>query len=240
MIVVELESLEVFGRHGVLDEERRDGQMFLYDVRLELGGAPPSDRVEDTVDYRDIAECVRGGLRRPAVQPDRGARRRGCRRACRALRGRAGARPGPQAEPGRRPGGLRRGYRRAAFALTIETARPYLSPATLRTADAGRRRRPTPRRRSTPPSAPGSSRGAARASCRDAPTGRGRRACELSRSRGRSSCAGPTPPGRRRRRRAGARSTPPVARESRSGTRRAGRRRNPGARSRLRSACRRR
>ena len=59
MIVVELEGLEVFGRHGVLDEERREGQMFLYDVRLELGGAPPSDRVEDTVDYRDIADCVK-------------------------------------------------------------------------------------------------------------------------------------------------------------------------------------
>lgn len=59
MIVVELEALEVFGRHGVLDEEQRDGQMFLYDVRLELAGAPPSDRVEDTVDYRDIADCVR-------------------------------------------------------------------------------------------------------------------------------------------------------------------------------------
>ena len=55
MIVLELEGLEVFGRHGVLDEERRDGQLFLYDVRLELGAAPPSDRVEDTVDYRDIA-----------------------------------------------------------------------------------------------------------------------------------------------------------------------------------------
>ena len=59
MIVLELEGLEVFGRHGVLDEERRDGQLFLYDVRLELSGAPPSDRVEDTVDYRDIADCVK-------------------------------------------------------------------------------------------------------------------------------------------------------------------------------------
>ena len=58
-MIVELEGLEVFGRHGVLDEERRDGQTFLYDVRLKLGGAPPSDRVEDTVDYRDIAACVR-------------------------------------------------------------------------------------------------------------------------------------------------------------------------------------
>jgi 7,8-dihydroneopterin aldolase/epimerase/oxygenase len=59
MIVVELESLEVFGRHGVLDEERRDGQMFLYDVRLEVGDGALSDRIEDAVDYREVAECVR-------------------------------------------------------------------------------------------------------------------------------------------------------------------------------------
>lgn len=58
-MVLELEGLEIFGRHGVLDEERREGQLFLYDVWLELGGAPPSDRVEDTVDYRDIADCVK-------------------------------------------------------------------------------------------------------------------------------------------------------------------------------------
>ena len=58
MIVVELDSLEVFGRHGVLDDERRDGQVFLYDVRLELSGAPPSDRVEDTVDYAEVCEQV--------------------------------------------------------------------------------------------------------------------------------------------------------------------------------------
>ena len=59
MIVVELESLEVFGRHGVLEEERRDGQMFLYDVRLEVSDSAVSDRLEDAVDYREVAECVR-------------------------------------------------------------------------------------------------------------------------------------------------------------------------------------
>jgi len=59
MIVVELESLEVFGRHGLLDEERRDGQTFLYDVRLEVGDGALSDRIEDAVDYRDVADCVR-------------------------------------------------------------------------------------------------------------------------------------------------------------------------------------
>ena len=59
MITVELRGLEVFGRHGVLDHERRDGQTFLYDVVIVVATAPPSDRVEDTIDYRDIAECVR-------------------------------------------------------------------------------------------------------------------------------------------------------------------------------------
>jgi dihydroneopterin aldolase len=59
MITVELHGLEVFGKHGVLEHERRDGQAFLYDVRIEVASAPPSDRVEDTIDYRDIAECVR-------------------------------------------------------------------------------------------------------------------------------------------------------------------------------------
>jgi dihydroneopterin aldolase len=59
MITVELHGLEVFGKHGVLEHEREEGLTFLYDVRIEVAGAPPSDRVEDTIDYRDLAECVR-------------------------------------------------------------------------------------------------------------------------------------------------------------------------------------
>ena len=59
MITVELEGLEIFGRHGVLDEERRDGQTFLYDIRLEVDDGALSDRVEDAVDYRHVADCVR-------------------------------------------------------------------------------------------------------------------------------------------------------------------------------------
>ncbi len=60
MIVVELDSLEIFGRHGVLDEERRDGQSFLYDVRLEVADGALSDKIEDAVDYREVWETVRG------------------------------------------------------------------------------------------------------------------------------------------------------------------------------------
>jgi len=59
MITVELEGLEIFGRHGVLEEERREGQTFLYDVRLEVGDRALSDRIEEAVDYREVADCVR-------------------------------------------------------------------------------------------------------------------------------------------------------------------------------------
>ena len=56
---VELAGLEIFGYHGVNEDERRDGQRFLYDVRLDVGDAGASDRIEDAVDYRQVAACVR-------------------------------------------------------------------------------------------------------------------------------------------------------------------------------------
>jgi dihydropteroate synthase/dihydroneopterin aldolase len=45
------------GHHGVLDFERRDGQQFVVDVRLELdtGPAARSDHLSDTVDYGELA-----------------------------------------------------------------------------------------------------------------------------------------------------------------------------------------
>jgi 7,8-dihydroneopterin aldolase/epimerase/oxygenase len=59
MIVVEVEGLEIFGRHGVGDEERERGQAFLYDLRLEVSDAAESDRLDDTVDYVAVAEVVK-------------------------------------------------------------------------------------------------------------------------------------------------------------------------------------
>jgi dihydroneopterin aldolase len=56
---VELHGLQLFGYHGVGDDERRQGQIFLYDVELEVGNRGASDRVEDAVDYRDVAALVR-------------------------------------------------------------------------------------------------------------------------------------------------------------------------------------
>ena len=56
-MIVELHGLEIFGRHGVLEEEKLDGQTFVYDVELEVA-EPASDRIDDAVDYRLVADCV--------------------------------------------------------------------------------------------------------------------------------------------------------------------------------------
>jgi dihydroneopterin aldolase len=58
-VKVEVQGLEVFGRHGVEEDERRDGQLFLYDLELEVGDAGSSDRIEDAVDYREVAARVK-------------------------------------------------------------------------------------------------------------------------------------------------------------------------------------
>lgn len=57
---IELRSLVVFGHHGYLEEERRLGQRFLVDLWVDVrGSASDTDRIEDTVDYRHLAELVR-------------------------------------------------------------------------------------------------------------------------------------------------------------------------------------
>ena len=58
---IELRSLVVFGHHGYLEEERRLGQRFLVDLWVDVrGSASDTDRIEDTVDYRRLAELRDG------------------------------------------------------------------------------------------------------------------------------------------------------------------------------------
>lgn len=60
MTTIELVGLELHGYHGVTEDERRNGQPFVFDVRLEVAdGTGGSDRIEDTVDYRAVAALVR-------------------------------------------------------------------------------------------------------------------------------------------------------------------------------------
>ncbi|MFT4156696.1 MAG: dihydroneopterin aldolase [Microbacterium sp.] len=55
-----LTGLTVFGRHGVYEHERADGQEFTIDLRLSLSlrDAAASDDVSDTVHYGELAERV--------------------------------------------------------------------------------------------------------------------------------------------------------------------------------------
>jgi dihydroneopterin aldolase len=58
-VKVELRGLELHGRHGAEAEEQERGQLFLYDVALEVGDRGASDRLEDAVDYTLVAAAIR-------------------------------------------------------------------------------------------------------------------------------------------------------------------------------------
>lgn len=57
---ITLKGLRVFGRHGVFDFEREQGQNFVIDVtlRVSTAQAAASDDVADTVHYGELAERI--------------------------------------------------------------------------------------------------------------------------------------------------------------------------------------
>jgi dihydroneopterin aldolase len=59
-VEIEVYGLELRGFHGALEEEQREGQRFLFDVRLVAHDAGiRSDKLGDTVDYTSVVERVR-------------------------------------------------------------------------------------------------------------------------------------------------------------------------------------
>jgi dihydroneopterin aldolase len=58
-VIVELRGLEVFGRHGAYESEQREGQVFLFDVRLEVGERGADDDLAQAVDYTKVAAKIR-------------------------------------------------------------------------------------------------------------------------------------------------------------------------------------
>jgi len=59
VITVHVNDLRVFGRHGVHDTERTDGQDFLFDVELDVGDRGASDDFTEAVDYVELARLVK-------------------------------------------------------------------------------------------------------------------------------------------------------------------------------------
>jgi dihydroneopterin aldolase len=55
-----IEGLEVYGHHGVTDEEKVMGQRLLYDVRLTMDdcSAASTDDVADTIDYTEVIDVI--------------------------------------------------------------------------------------------------------------------------------------------------------------------------------------
>jgi len=58
-MIVELRGLEVFGRHGAYESEQRDGQVFLFDVQLDVGERGADDDLAQAVDYTKVAAKIR-------------------------------------------------------------------------------------------------------------------------------------------------------------------------------------
>jgi dihydroneopterin aldolase len=58
-MIVELHGLHVFGYHGVYEEEQRLGQLFLFDVEVEVGDRGADDRLEGAIDYSQVAAAIR-------------------------------------------------------------------------------------------------------------------------------------------------------------------------------------
>ena len=57
-MIVELRGLRIFGRHGVSSEEKERGQDFLFDVELDVDERGADDRLENAVDYDEVARAV--------------------------------------------------------------------------------------------------------------------------------------------------------------------------------------
>ena len=57
-------GIEAYGHHGVLDFERRDGQVFLVDLVLGLDTRPAArtDDLQDTVDYGSLEAAVKNAV----------------------------------------------------------------------------------------------------------------------------------------------------------------------------------
>ncbi len=68
-ITIRLAGMTGTGFHGVLPEERRDGQRFVVAVELDLRAptAASTDDLADTIDYRRVAAIVRDVIEGPPV-----------------------------------------------------------------------------------------------------------------------------------------------------------------------------
>lgn len=66
---IRIVGIHCFGRHGVFEEERANGQDFYIDVilQLDLSNASRSDALEETIDYGAVCDLVVAEVSGPPV-----------------------------------------------------------------------------------------------------------------------------------------------------------------------------
>lgn len=66
---VEIRGLRVFGHHGVLEHERKNGQYFLIDTKIWIDSerASATDDIANTVSYDDIAQLIANNVKQNPV-----------------------------------------------------------------------------------------------------------------------------------------------------------------------------
>ncbi|MEM6346976.1 MAG: dihydroneopterin aldolase [Bacteroidota bacterium] len=65
---IAVEGIEIFGYHGVYDQERRDGNNFVVDVYIksDIFRSAYTDQLADTLDYQQVYEIVLSEMKTPA------------------------------------------------------------------------------------------------------------------------------------------------------------------------------
>jgi dihydroneopterin aldolase len=54
-----IRGLTLFGHHGVYPEERKQGQCFLVDARIDIERSLERDELSETVDYTAVIDALR-------------------------------------------------------------------------------------------------------------------------------------------------------------------------------------
>jgi dihydroneopterin aldolase len=66
---ISIKGIQALGYHGLLDDERKNGQLFIVDVEVELdlSKAAKSDDINNSVDYNALAVLIHNEITGPAV-----------------------------------------------------------------------------------------------------------------------------------------------------------------------------
>jgi len=58
-LAIDVKGIEAYGKHGVYDEEKKEEQLFLVDVKLLFKDTrEPQDLLQETINYETVVELI--------------------------------------------------------------------------------------------------------------------------------------------------------------------------------------